>query len=81
MVDLVDDKHDRLLRFAERAREIFIHRQESVFCIDHKQEKIAFAQRFFGCSADLLGQFGFADTENSAGVPKCERFLAATAGG
>src|SRR5206468_8973813 len=39
----------------------------------HEKEKIALAQRFFCGTAHLCAQFPFADTNDPAGVPHCER--------
>ena len=54
--------------------------EQSPGCTMNVEEKIALAQGVFGGVPYLLGQFGFACAENPAGVPKCERPLAASAG-
>src|SRR5438552_12673411 len=77
IVDLVNHEHDRFSRFTQRAREIAIDGRETVFSIDYKQEKIAFAQGAFRGLTYLDREFFFTGAKNSAGVPECERLFSA----
>ena len=79
IVDLVDYKNRRFLRFAQRARKLFVYWRQTFFCIDDEKQKIAVAKRFLGGAANLPGQFRFTRAKNPAGVPKNKRPCAACA--
>ena len=48
MVDLVDDKDDRCLRFAQDSCELLIDWRESILSVDDKQNHVAFAHGGIG---------------------------------
>src|SRR6266480_5546697 len=79
VINLINYEHDRFLRFAQCARQVFIDRRQAFFCIDNEQYKIALAQRFFCGEAYLGAQLASADAEDSAGIPHCEWACAAIA--
>ena len=79
VVDLVNHKHDRFARPAQRAREIFVDRREPLLGIDHEQKKIAFIQRLLRGLLHLGSELFFAGAKNSARVPNRERFFSARA--
>ena len=78
-VYFINHQHDWFLRFAQHPRQFRIDWRQAFLSVHNEKEKIALAQRVFGGAPYLLGQFGFACAENPAGVPKCERALAAGA--
>ncbi len=80
-VDLVDDKDDGLLRFAQQPREFLIKRRQSLFGIDKKKQEVAVVNSFFDSAANLRGQFGFAHAPDTARIPKNERVRPARADG
>src|SRR5438477_12603576 len=79
IVELDDYKKRRFLRFAQRARKLFVYWRQAFFCIDDEKQKIAVAKRFLGGAANLPGQFRFTGAKNPGGVPKNKRPCAACA--
>ena len=80
-VDLVDDKDDGLLRFAQQPREFLIKRRQSLLGIDKKKQEVAVVHSFFDSAANLRGQFGFAHAPDTARIPKNEWVRPARADG
>src|SRR5439155_5302268 len=73
IVDFVDYKDHRFLRFTQHERKLFVYRGQTFFGIDDEKQKIAVAKRFLGGAANLRGQFRFTRAKNAAGVPKNKR--------
>ena len=57
VIDLIDDEHDRRLRFAQHAREFLIDRGQPLFCIDNEKQNVALVQSFLGGAVRLCDQF------------------------